>query len=88
MYVCTSKLLYLQVIRQLSNPMIVKKVLQYFVPARINEVPEYAKKVKAMMPFLNKKNVSIDDLPADLAYHLELVKTLAGKLMIFFSYLL
>jgi len=63
-----------EVIRALSSPGSIKKVVQYFVP--VNH-PEYSKKVKSMSPYLNKKDVRIDELPADLAYHFELMNVLS-----------
>lgn len=64
-----------EVIRLLSSPENQKKVVQYFVPVKH---PEYAKKVRSMLPYMNSKDLSVDELPSDLAYHLELMRLLNG----------
>jgi hypothetical protein len=64
-----------EVIKLMSGPENVKKVVQYFVP--VNH-PAYAKKVSFMAPFLQAKDVTIDVLPSDLAYHLELMGLLSS----------
>lgn len=38
---------------------------------------EYLKKIKLMSPYLNKKDISADDLPSDLTYHLDLMDVLS-----------
>jgi hypothetical protein len=64
-----------EVIRLMSSPENVKKVTLYFVPP---EHSEYNKKIRLMAHYLNMKDVSIDDIPSDLAYHLELMKLLSS----------
>jgi hypothetical protein len=64
-----------EVIRQLSNPLWVKDVLSFFVPVTS---PAYERKKKLMLPYINKKDLPLEELPADLAYHLELLKVFAG----------
>jgi hypothetical protein len=64
-----------EVIKLMSSPENIKKVTQYFVSV---DHPEYAKKIKLMQHYLLKKDVSVDDLPSDLAYHLELMKILSS----------
>eukprot|EP00605_Chrysophyceae_sp_TOSAG23-4_P000595 GSChrysophyteH1.ASY1.ANO1.672.1 assembled CDS len=64
-----------EIIRILASPNNIKKVLLYFVPT---SHPEYQKKVKAMGAAAHKKDVSVDDLPSDLAYHLNLMSLLSG----------
>lgn len=62
-------------------------VKQLIAPARIHKMtsfvcstshPDYAQKVELMRPFLNAKNVSVDDVPEALAYHLEFLRVLSG----------
>ena len=65
-----------EVIKHMASPDNQKKVIQYFVP--INH-PDYQKKVRLMNPFMDTKDVSIDDLPTDLAYHLELIRLLSSS---------
>ena len=64
-----------EIIRQLASPGNLKKVLMYFVPV---SHPEYQKKLKAMIPYASSQDISIDDLPSDLAYHLNLMALLSG----------
>jgi hypothetical protein len=63
-----------EVIRAISSPGNQKKITQYFCP--LNH-PDYSKKVKLMMAFKSKKDVEMDDLPSDLAYHLDLMEVLS-----------
>lgn len=64
-----------EVIRLMSSPENVKKVTQYFV--NINH-PEYTKKIRLMSHYLNSKDVTVEELPPDLAYHLELMQLLSS----------
>ncbi len=64
-----------EIIRQLSSPGNLKKVVMYFVPV---SHPEYQKKLKAMASYRMVQDVSVEDLPADLAYHLQLMTLLNG----------
>ena len=64
-----------EIIRILASPGNLKKVLLYFVPV---SHPEYQKKLKAMNTAANTKDVSIEDLPSDLSYHLGLMTLLSG----------
>lgn len=63
-----------EVIRLLSSPQNIKKVVQYFVP--INH-PKYAEKIKLMSSYANKMDIDAEDLPPDLAYHLQLIQLLS-----------
>ena len=63
-----------EVIRALTSPGSLKKIVQYFVPVTH---PEYSKKVKIMSPYLNKKDIKIEELPSDIAYHFELMNVLS-----------
>lgn len=63
-----------EVIKLMSSPENVKKVSLYFVP--INH-PEYTKKIRLMSSHLNQVDVRVEDLPSDLAYHLELMGLLS-----------
>jgi hypothetical protein len=64
-----------EVIKLMSSPENIKKVVQYFVPV---SHPAYAKKVSFMAPFMQVKDVTMDALPSDLAYHLELMGLLSS----------
>jgi hypothetical protein len=64
-----------EVIRLMSSPENIKKITQYFVP--FNHV-EYNKKIRLMSHYLTAKDVTVEDLPSDLAYHLELMKLLSS----------
>lgn len=63
-----------EVIKLMSTPDNVKKVIQYFCPARS---PEYAKKIELMRDYLNVQDITVDLLPAELAYHLELMSLMS-----------
>lgn len=63
-----------EVIRAFSSPGNQKKILKWFVPVTH---PDYNKKLQSMSKFLNKKDVTLDDLPSDLAYHLDLMNVLS-----------
>lgn len=64
-----------EVIKLVSAPDNQKKVVHYFVPA---SHPDYAKKLRLMSSYLNVKDVTINDLPSDLAYHLEFLELLSS----------
>eukprot|EP01038_Epipyxis_sp_PR26KG_P007796 gene7796-10591_t len=64
-----------EVIKLLSSPENIKKIVQFFVPVTH---PEYQRKIKLLHPFHDTLNISVEDLPMDLAYHLELMKLLSG----------
>ena len=63
-----------EIIKLVSSPENVKKVCLYFVPT---SHPDYAKKIEAMRPYLHRKDIDVDSLPPDLAYHLELMGLLS-----------
>jgi hypothetical protein len=64
-----------EIIRVMSSPAYIKKVLQYFCATGH---PEYAKKIKAMTAVAHKQDVSVDEVTSDLAYHLNLMSLLSG----------
>lgn len=64
-----------EVIKLMSSPENIKKVVIYFVNTNH---PEYAKKIRLMSQYLSVKDVSVEDLPPDLAYHLELMQLLSS----------
>lgn len=64
-----------EVVRLISAPGNQKKVLLYFTP---KSHPSYTKKIKGMNGLLNKKDVGMDDISSDLAYHLELLNVLSN----------
>lgn len=63
-----------EVIKLMSSPENVKKVALYF--CSVNN-PEYRKKIALMGEYLSVQDVSIEQLPAELAYHLELMALLS-----------
>ncbi len=63
-----------EVIRLISSPSNQRKVVLFFTSVTH---PDYAKKVKLMSQYINKKDVLLDDLPSDLAYHMELMSVLS-----------
>ena len=64
-----------EIIRLISSPGSSKRITLYFVPI---SHPEYNKKLKAMLPYSKKQDPSLDELPTDLAYHLNLISLLNG----------
>lgn len=64
-----------EIVRLLSSPENAKKITMYFCSP---EHPEYAKKSKLMSLYLNKRDVGVEEVAPDLAYHLELMKVLTG----------
>jgi hypothetical protein len=63
-----------EVIKLMSSPENVKRVSLYFVPS---DHPDYAKKIRLMSGYLNHTDVRVEDLPSDLAYHLEFMGLLS-----------
>lgn len=64
-----------EVIKLMTSPENQKKIVHYFTPVSHQD---YAKKIRLMSSYLNVKDVSVDELPSDLAYHLELMKLLSS----------
>ncbi|KAJ1435564.1 inositol 1,4,5-trisphosphate/ryanodine receptor-domain-containing protein [Ochromonadaceae sp. CCMP2298] len=62
------------IIKLIASPENAKKVVQFFCPVA---APAYQKKLQMMAPHLGAKDVSMDDLDSDLAYHLELMGLLS-----------
>ena len=71
-----------EIVKQLSSPIRLKKILCFFCPV---DTPEYARKVKLMQPYLHAKDVDIDGLAAELCYHLELLRVLSGCTVGFYN---
>ncbi|RYG69663.1 hypothetical protein EON64_02170, partial [archaeon] len=63
------------VIKLMSNPENQKKVVQYFTP--VNHA-DYGKKIRLMSHYMKANDVTVDDLPSDLAYHLDLMGLLSS----------
>eukprot|EP01031_Cornospumella_fuschlensis_P031175 gene31175-37679_t len=63
------------VIKLMSNPENQRKIVQFFTP--VNHA-EYGKKIRLMSHYMKANDVSVDDLPSDLAYHLELMGLLSS----------
>lgn len=64
-----------EIIKQLSSPLRLKKILVYFCS---DSHQDYQRKIKLMAPYLNKKDPTSDEIAAELSYHLELLRTLSG----------
>ena len=64
-----------EIVKQLIAPVRIHKMTS-FVCAVTH--PDYEQKVELMRPFLDKKNVSVEDVPDALAYHLEFLRVLSG----------
>jgi hypothetical protein len=64
-----------EIVKQLIAPLRIHKMTSFVCPVTH---PDYAKKVELMRPFLHKKNVSVEDVPDALAYHLEFLRVLSG----------
>eukprot|EP01040_Poterioochromonas_malhamensis_P024667 gene24667-30570_t len=64
-----------EVIKLMSAPDNQKKVVHYFVPTTH---PDYAKKIRLMSAYMNVKDITIRDLPSELAYHLEFMGLLSS----------
>lgn len=64
-----------EIIKQLSSPLRLKRVLVYFCS---DSHHDYQRKIKLMAPYMNKKDPSSDEIAAELSYHLELLRTLSG----------
>ena len=62
-------------VKHLIAPARLKKICQYICPV---DHAEYQQKVEQMKPFLDKKDVSVDDLPEELHYHLAFIDVLSG----------
>ena len=65
----------IQIMKCIASPTRLPKIGCFLVPITH---PSYEEKKELMAPFLNKKNVSIYDLPELLAYHLTLIDAMAG----------
>jgi hypothetical protein len=51
-----------------------EKVFRFFVPTSHSE---YKRKIALMEPFLDKKDINTDELPPEIAYHLDLLSLLS-----------
>ena len=71
-----------EIVKQLSSPIRLKKVMCFFCPV---DSAEYARKVKLMQPYLTVKDVDADGLAAELCYHLELLRVLSGCTVGFYN---
>ena len=71
-----------EIVKQLSSPVRLKKVMCFFSPV---DSTEYARKVKLMQPYLKTKDVDADGLAAELCYHLELLRVLSGCTVGFYN---
>lgn len=64
-----------EIVKHIIAPVRLHHMVNYFCPVADEE---YAEKVELMKPFLSKGDVNIDDLPSELAYHLEFLRVLSG----------
>ena len=64
-----------EIVRLLSSPENAKRVTMFFCP---KSHPDYRKKLKLMQPYMARKDIGMEDIPSDLAYHVELMAALTG----------
>lgn len=64
-----------EIMRQLTSPGRAQKISCFFVPVTD---PEYEIKRSLMLPYANVKDISMNDLPPLLAYHLNLLELFSG----------
>ena len=64
-----------EIVKQISSPLRQKKILTFCCPT---SHPDYAKKVKLMASHLHKNDISADEVAAELAYHIQLLRALSG----------
>ncbi|RYG90529.1 hypothetical protein EON65_59435, partial [archaeon] len=65
-----------EIVKSLTSPGRLQKVSCFFVPV---DHPDYAEKRRLMEPFLSShRDLSLDDLPPLLAYHLMFLEVLSG----------
>jgi hypothetical protein len=65
----------LEIVKALTSPGRLQKVACFFCP--VNH-PDYELKRELMVPYLNSGDISLDDLPQLLAYHLMFLEVLSG----------
>jgi hypothetical protein len=65
-----------EVIKRLCSPENQKKVVLFFVPVTHSEYSN--KKIKLMNHYLSVKDITVEELPSDLAYHLDLLGLLSS----------
>ena len=63
-----------EIVKQLISPARVQRLLSFFCPVTHDD---YKRKVELMEPFLNKKHVTVEELPLELGYHLEFLRVLS-----------
>lgn len=71
-----------EIVKQISSPNRQKKILVFCCPVTHFE---YNKKLKLMAPYANKKDLASEDIAAELAYHVELLKVLSGCTLGFYN---
>ena len=64
-----------EIVKQLISPARLSKMVSFCCPI---DDPSYEEKVALMTPFANTFVSSVDELPDELAYHLEFLRVLAG----------
>ena len=63
-----------EIVKQLISPARVKQLVSFFCPIAHED---YKRKVLLMKPYLNKKQVTVEELPNELGYHLEFLRVLS-----------
>ena len=63
------------VVKSLTHPSVIQKVIKFLCP--VND-EEYKLKQEMMVPYLDERNLKLEDLPDDLAYHIKLIEVLSG----------
>lgn len=63
------------VIRNLTQPSKLPKVTKFLCPV---DSEEYQRKKELMLPFVDARDINVDDLPDELAYHICLIEVLSG----------
>ena len=65
----------LEIVKSLTSPGRLQKLVAFFVPV---DHPEYEEKKELMKPYLNTRNVTLEDLPPLLSYYIKFVETLSS----------
>jgi inositol 1,4,5-triphosphate receptor type 3 len=64
-----------EIVKYICSVSRIDKVLLFMCPI---EDPEYERKISLMEPYLNEIDIEVDELPAEIAYHLYLLDVLSG----------
>lgn len=64
-----------EIVKQIASPLRQKKILAFCVPI---SHPDYGRKQKLMAPYLQKVDISPDEIAAELSYHIQLLRVFSG----------